>query len=103
MCGIIGLNHLDQFAYVGEFSAGASAFDPQQWPSGILGNTAATNERLKLLFLACGTADTRFEAHTKADELLKRNNIRHVYFTTPGAHEPKVWRHSLYEFAQRLF
>jgi enterochelin esterase-like enzyme len=100
---VIGLNHLDQFAYVGEFSAGASALDPQQWPASVLGDTAATNERIKLLFLACGTEDSRFGAHNKADALLKAKGVRHVYFTTPGEHEPKVWRHALYEFAQKLF
>ncbi len=99
----IGLSHLDAFAYVGEFSGGASGLNPQQWPAAIVGNPVSTNEQLKLLFLACGTEDSRFDAHNKADAWLKSNNVRHVYFTTPGGHEPKVWRHALYEFVQKLF
>jgi enterochelin esterase-like enzyme len=77
--------------------------DPQQWPATVLGNAPATNNNLKLLFLACGKEDPRFDAHNKADALLKQNNLRHVYFTTPGGHEPKVWRHAFSEFVQRLF
>jgi enterochelin esterase family protein len=100
---MIGLSHLDQFAYIGEFSAGGNIADYKVWPSGFLSDPAATNKNLKLLFLACGTDDPRFEPHNQASSFLKQNNIRHVYFTTPGEHEPKVWRHAFYEFAQKLF
>jgi enterochelin esterase-like enzyme len=34
---------------------------------------------------------------------LKQHKINCVWYPTPGVHEFKVWRHSLYEFAQQLF
>ena len=71
----IGLNNLDTFAWIGEFSSGmlsrtpeVQEFDPQN-PSlqplrklvpTIFENGEEVNRRLRLLWLGCGTDDTRF-------------------------------------------
>jgi enterochelin esterase family protein len=102
----IGLKHLDQFAWVGEFSSGllsAADFKLAEHLPGFLEDPATANQRLKLLFLSCGTEDPRINGHLDLVDLLKAKQIRAVWYPTPGAHEWKVWRHSLAEFLPKLF
>jgi enterochelin esterase family protein len=61
------------------------------------------NQQLKLLFLGCGTEDTRYQAHVRLTDLLARNGIHYEFHDTPGEHEWKVWRHLLAEFMPKLF
>jgi len=102
----LGLRNPDKFAWVGEFSAGAfglAGFDLEKQVPGFLKNPAAVNRDLKLLFLGCGTEDPRYQAHTRLDDLLEKNEIRHEFHGSPGEHEWKVWRHLLAEFMPKLF
>jgi enterochelin esterase family protein len=102
----LGLRNPDKFAWVGEFSAGAfgqAGFDLDKQVPGFLANPAALNQRLKLLFLGCGTEDTRYPAHVRINELLDKNGIRHEFHQTPGEHEWRAWRHLLAEFMPELF
>ena len=102
----LGLRNRDKFAWVGAFSAGAfglEGFDLEKQVPGFLQNPATVNRELKLLFLGCGTEDTRYQAQTRLVELLKKNKIRHEFHDTPGEHEWRVWRHLLAEFMPKLF
>jgi enterochelin esterase-like enzyme len=102
----LGLRNPDKFAWVGEFSAGAFAapgFDLEKQVPGFLQDPASVNRGLKLLFLGCGTEDTRYPGHTRLAALLEKNKIRHEFHSTPGEHEWRAWRHLLAEFMPELF
>jgi enterochelin esterase-like enzyme len=102
----IGLDHLDQFAWVGEFSSGLLSdadFRIEKYMPGLVENAPAVNQKLKLLFLSCGSEDARYQGQLDFRDSLARYNIRHEWYTTPGTHEWKVWRHSLQAFLLRLF
>ncbi|MES1256749.1 MAG: alpha/beta hydrolase-fold protein [Acidobacteriota bacterium] len=102
----LGLRNLDRFAWVGEFSAGtftSAKFDMDKQVPGFIQNPAVANKKLKLLFLGCGTEDTRFPGHTKLNDLLEKNAVAHEFHQTPGEHEWKAWRHLLVEFMPKLF
>lgn len=102
----LGLRNLDKIAWVAEFSAGAFGspkFDMEAQVPGLLKDTAAANRKLRLLFIACGTEDTRFEGHQKLRQLLDKNGLRYEFYSTPGEHEWKAWRHMLAELMPKLF
>lgn len=97
--------HLDEFAYIGVFSA---PFGFPQVPngfSGLLGDPAAFARQVKVLFISYGAAgDLAARGTTKFHKELDQAGIRHVYYVSPGtAHEWQTWRRSLYRFAQLLF
>ncbi len=101
-----GLNHPDHFAWVAEFSSGAVGgknFDISAAISGLVENPSATNARLRLLFLTCGSGDNRHAGHLQVVETLKQHGIRHEWMSVPGGHEWKVWRHSLAALLPKLF
>jgi enterochelin esterase-like enzyme len=102
----IGLKHLETFAWVGEFSSGLLSdtdFNLTKHLPGFLDDPARVNQRLNLLFLSCGTEDPRIPGHLDLTDTLKAKQIRYIWHPTPGAHEWKVWRHSLAEFLPKLF
>jgi enterochelin esterase family protein len=102
----LGLRNLDKFAWVAEFSAGAfgsSKFDMNAQVPGLLNDTAAANRKLRLLFIACGTEDTRYPGHLKLRQLLDSSGLRYEFYSTPGEHEWKAWRHMLAELMPKLF
>ena len=101
-----GLKHPDQFAWVAEFASGAFSepkFDLATAIPGFLDTPAATNARLRLLFLSCGTEDPRYNGQFQLHQVLQQHDIRHEWITFPGSHEWKVWRHSLHALLPRLF
>jgi enterochelin esterase-like enzyme len=106
----VGLKRLDTFAYVGEFSSGMfggvngyAPYDIEKISPGFLKNSAATNKKLKALYFSCGNEDPRMPFQTKAVEELKAKGINLVFKGYPGAHEWRVWRNSLVDFAPMLF
>jgi enterochelin esterase family protein len=95
-----GLNNLDRFAWVGSFSAGGLGEDhAKTFPS--LG--ADANNRLKLLWIACGTDDQLITPNRQFRDWLTQKGVKHVDVETPGAHVWPVWRRNLAEFASKLF
>lgn len=101
-----GLRNLDKFAWVGEFSSGLVSdmdFNLANHVPGFLADSGAANQKLKLFFLSCGAEDPRYPGHLDLIATLKEHGIRHQWLSTPGEHEGKVWRRSLFEFAQLLF
>lgn len=106
----VGLASLDTLAYVGEFSSGMFGgvtgyppFDIEEVSPGFYRDPAATNKRLKLLYMSCGIDDPRLPFQKKMAEEFKSHKINVVFMEFPGAHEWKVWRSSLADIASRLF
>jgi len=96
---LIGLNHLDHFAWVGAFSAGGSSGKPEEvYPA--LGEK--DNARLKLLWIACGKDDRLMEPNRKFVEWLNSRGVKNTFIETPGGHTWPVWRRYLAEFTGQL-
>ncbi|HLX44449.1 MAG TPA: alpha/beta hydrolase-fold protein [Bryobacteraceae bacterium] len=96
----VGLNALDRFAWVASFSAGGAAEDyAATFPS----LDAKANDKLRLLWIACGTEDRLIEPNRKFREWLTSKDIKHVDIETPGMHTWMVWRRNLAALAPLLF
>jgi enterochelin esterase-like enzyme len=97
---LTGLNTLNQFAWIGAFSSGGLTPDfEKEFPS----LDARANAQLRLLWIACGTADDLIKVNRALRAWLTSKNIRHADIETPGEHSWLVWRRNLAEFAQLLF
>jgi enterochelin esterase-like enzyme len=106
----VGLNSLDTFAWVAEFSSGLfggvgsyAPYDIEKIAPGFYKDPAATNSKMKLFYMSCGMEDPRLPFQKKALEDFQGHKIKVVFQSFPGAHEWKVWRHSLGDLAPRLF
>lgn len=97
----IGLNHLDKFAWVGGMSS--SLRDPDQSIPGLLADPNGANEKLKILWIACGKDDRLVAGARTLSTMLKEKGIRHTYVESDGAHEWPVWRKYLAQFAPLIF
>lgn len=95
---LVGLNHLDKFAYVGAFSAGGAGNNPAETYPKL---SSDDNKRMKL-WMACGTEDRLIDANRKLVEWLKSKDVQHTWVETPGAHTWLVWRRYLSDFAGQL-
>jgi enterochelin esterase-like enzyme len=97
---LTGLNHLDQFAWIGAFSSGGI---PEDFEKDFPGLDAKANQQIRLLWIACGTEDHLITVNRKFREWLGTKDIKHVDIETPGEHTWMVWRRNLTEFAPLLF
>lgn len=100
----IGLNHLELFSHVGGFSAasGPAASLPTTYAN-LIANAEAANQKLKLLWVGCGTADRLFGAAKDFSAFLTQHKIKHTFRETEGDHTFMVWRRYLNEVAPQLF
>lgn len=96
----IGLSHLDLFAWVGGFSASAPGKDTV---ASALSDPDATNQKLKLLYIAIGKDDFLLQRNEEFIAVLKDKNLRHEWHLTEGNHSWPIWRKYLAEFAPKLF
>lgn len=97
----VGLNHLDRFAWVGGFSSAIS--NPETTIASALADPAATNGKLRLLWIACGKDDFLLKNAQGLSDVLKAKEIRHDLKITEGNHSWPVWRRYLGEFLPLLF
>ena len=97
----VGLGHLDQFAWIGAFSAAASGNDPAL--AKLRSDPAAANQKLKLLWIAIGKDDFLLARNRDFVKTLDELKIRHTYQETAGSHAWGVWRGYLAEFLPLLF
>ena len=97
---LTGLNNLDKFAWVGSFSAGGI---PDDFAKDFPNLDSKANQRLKLLWIACGTEDRLITPNRNLREWLKQKGIEHTNIETPGMHTWMVWRRNLAAFAPLLF
>jgi enterochelin esterase-like enzyme len=116
-----GLNHLDDFAYIGGFSSAvpdkadfdkvspnltsfavpATADFGKFFPN--LASEAQKKDRLKLLWVACGTDDHLITPNRAFTSWLKQQQIPVTVIETPGRHTWMVWRDNLIHFTPLLF
>jgi len=95
-----GLNRLDEFSWIGSFSAGGLGDDPATvFPQ----LSASANARIHLLWIACGTDDRLITRNRALVAWLKTKDIRLTQVETPGMHAWMVWRRNLIAFAPLLF
>jgi enterochelin esterase family protein len=99
----IGLNHLEQFAYIGAFSPAIEITDTANDYHGRLANAALVNQQLRLLWIGIGSDDFLLEPVKKSHENLEKAGVKHVWVESSGAHVWTVWRKYLADFAPRLF
>ena len=93
----IGLHNLDQFAYLGAFSGGGNR---AEWEKA---DTAMLNQKLKVLWLGCGTEDFAYAGMKAMDDLLTKQNVRHVWNPSGGGHSWPNWQTYLSQYAPLLF
>lgn len=97
---VVGLNHLDRFAWIGAFSSGGLSTNfVAQFPA----LDAKANEKLRLLWVSCGRDDRLITSNQQLCAWLKEKGVHYEWVETPGIHSFRVWRRNLAEFAPRLF
>jgi enterochelin esterase-like enzyme len=102
---LVGLNHIDDFAYVGGFSSaplGQGDFG-SVFPGITTQAAPAINARLRLLWVSCGTEDGLLNGNLKLIAWLKEKGLQPSAIQTPGMHVWMVWRDNLVNFAPLLF
>ena len=107
----VGLTHIDKFRGIGVFSAGiggggGGAGVPQnpieRFPD-LLKDPAATNKKMKVIWIGCGKGDAAMTGTKALAKMLADHQIKATLVETEGVHEWKVWRFCLHEFAPLLF
>lgn len=106
-----GFGRLDTFAWIAEFAGGIfggnssnpQRFDVEKVVPGFYKDPAASNKKLKLFYMSCGTEDPRLPFQKEALKEFQDHKINVTFATFPGGHEWTVWRHSLADVATRLF
>jgi enterochelin esterase-like enzyme len=96
----IGLANLERFAWIGAFSAGPPDNDMVK-PA--LSDAAATNAKLKLLWISIGKEDFLLAKNQTFEASLTEHGIRHEWQVTDGGHAWPVWRRALTAFVPLLF
>ena len=96
----VGLGNLDRFAWVGSFSGSA----PDETVStAFLAAPAVANQKLRLLWLACGREDSLVTRNEDFVAKLKAAGVNHEWHATAGNHSWPVWRGYLADFLPLLF
>lgn len=98
---LTGLNHLEQFAWVGAFSSGG--IDLKDFNTEFPNVDASANKKLKLLWIACGTDDHLVNINRQFKSWLKDKGVQFTDIETPGMHTWMVWRRNLAALAPLLF
>jgi enterochelin esterase-like enzyme len=104
----VGLNHVDDFAYVGGFSSaplgsGEHGDFALRFPGITTQSGPNINSRLRVLWIACGTEDGLFDPNQKLIAWLKQQGLQPTAIQTPGRHVWMLWRDNLTQFAPLLF
>jgi enterochelin esterase family protein len=97
---LTGLNHIDEFAWVGAFSSGGLS---ENFASDFPGLDSKSAARLRLLWIACGTEDDLIKLNRKLKAWMKSQNVPFADIETPGMHTWMVWRRNLIDFSSLLF
>lgn len=96
---VTGLNHLDQFAYVGAFSSGSLTNFPTMLPA----LDSSANKQLRLLWIGCGSNDKLLESNQRLCDWLQAKGVQFTWVELPGQHSYRVWRRDLTQFVPILF
>lgn len=96
----IGLNHPEEFDWVGGFSAAVHRLDHSLDVPNVDEKTSAQR---RLLWIACGTEDSLIKPNRALVAWLKTKDVPVTAVETPGMHTWMVWRDNLIHFAPLLF
>jgi enterochelin esterase-like enzyme len=97
---LTGLDRIDQFAWIGSFSAGGLN---DHFENDFRRLDRDASAHLRLLFIACGIDDGLIKMHRKLVAWLEVKGIAHAGVETAGAHAWQVWRRNLVDFTTRIF
>jgi enterochelin esterase family protein len=95
----VGVKHMDQFAWLGVFSAGIR--EGYAEPHGA--DLDKANERLGLFWIGIGEDDFLMPSEKKLEELLNEKHVKYTGHVSKGGHTWTNWRHYLHEFLPLLF
>jgi enterochelin esterase-like enzyme len=93
----IGLHKLDQFAYIAAFSGGGNR---AEWEKA---DTAMLNQKLKVLWIGCGTEDPGYNGVKGMADLLTKKGVKHVWNESGGGHSWPNWQVYLSKYTPLLF
>jgi len=125
----IAFNNLDLFAWVAAFSGGypvmpgvgvdvpappdaanlkgpdlTRSIDPAKFAALLPQLDSSANDRLRLLYISIGTADTLMQTHNVVKRVLAEKGVKYTLMEFPGyIHEWPVWRVTLKDLLPRLF
>lgn len=94
-----GLGHLDTFAWVGGFSSAPNTKPPEE----LVPDPAGAAQKLRLLWLSCGSKDGLIRISQGVHAYLKAHHVPHIWHVDGNGHDATHWRNSLYQFTQLLF
>ncbi len=95
-----GFPNTDVFHYIGPYSAAPNTQQPQQ----TIPDVDKVRQNVRLIFIACGSADGLIGNSENYHNFLDQNNVEHIWQIEPnGGHDKTVWNRSLFNFAQRIF
>jgi enterochelin esterase-like enzyme len=69
----------------------------------LLADPAATNKKLKLLYIACGKADGLFAGSQALHDTLAKHDIKHTFAPSEEGHVWRNWRNYLADFVPLIF
>lgn len=102
---LVGLNHTNNFAWIGAFSAGGlgstgfAALFPAVTPQ----TAPRIDAGMRLLWISVGTEDGLLEPNRALIAWLREQGVAPRAVETPGMHAWMVWRENLVHFAPLLF
>lgn len=96
-----GMNHPDQFAWLGAMSAFLP--DAAKLCAPAFADPKFLNDHLRIFWHSIGKDDYLFKEYAKFDKLLEKHGILRDFHITAGEHSWTVWRQYLADFAPLLF
>ena len=98
-----GMTHLDVFHAIGAFSAAARGQNIEDQYKDFFADSAATNKKLKVFYIACGKTDSLFPGSQNLADTLQKHDIKHSFTASEEGHVWRNWRDYLTEFTPQLF
>ena len=112
----VGINLIDLFAYIGAFTpavgvlpytreAGLFTKETLTLPREYSGNRENRRNTINTLIIITKGSTDGVVGNNPAEysNVLKENEIEHIYTVTDGGHDFNVWKNNLYNFARRIF
>jgi enterochelin esterase-like enzyme len=94
-----GFSNLDQFAWIGAFSAAPNTKPPAE----LFPNPSAVRKQVKLIYLSCGNKDGLINISQSVHRYLKHHDVPHIWNVDDYGHVGETWANNFYHFAQRVF
>jgi enterochelin esterase-like enzyme len=94
----IGLNNLDQFAWIGAFSPAPNT----KLPEILVPDPQKAAELLSLVWLSCGDLDSLKHVSDRTHAYLTQHSVPHIWVEENGDHDWPVWKNGLYQFSKLI-